>query len=644
MTTGTGTGTTCTFPVTLSSPGTQAPFKKQADATISLLEKRQKITEQLLQSPYNLILYLERASIHTALGYPDLGVGDSYRALLLCDECTSNGGFEYQELAWSALESYCTDENFPEILPAQTKDDQFNFEVADILLSSQHPLVENQSNPDIKEDFKYDSDTSCYENHIVLRAAYLASLQCYRNLSIGLLLCNCLKSAYDFCSRGLGLVPEDVELLQIKKVIESGVKTQGVNGVEKLEIDELPDEGWVRREVYPWNHYEPDRFSPISLDILNSQLAIVAPKCEVRATELLSLKKPTNFSGTQHTKLQRNALPISKQLGIFAKEDILPGEMILKELSVLAVNNRLKDSLCDACSAEIPLPCNTESTATSCLECDDILFCSNECKQRAELEYHPSVCGKDVETIGKDPPLKEKPNGLYFLLLCRAIAMASTQKVHPLNLTPIKYIWGDFLPVSEKNTLHSSFYTLTTLPHERSVDKSIYSLPFSFKYNVVEPLHVLEKMDIDIFASLEDYDLWVLNTLYCKFRGTASARMNKNSGHPEAAAIHPLWCLANHDCDPNVQWEWTGAVMRLWCRETRISDRDKSQPKCFGIKSSEEILNHYCDIELKVHERREWAEGSLGGLCQCARCLHEEKEEKLKTKHSVKEEAVLILH
>lgn len=68
--------------------------------------------------------------------------------------------------------------------------------------------------------------------------------------------------------------------------------------------------------------------------------------------------------------------------------------------------------------------------------------------------------------------------------------------------------------------------------------------------------------------------------------------------------------------------------MQLWCRETRIIDQDKSQPEYFGIKSGEEILNHYCDIELNVRERREWAEGSLGGWCQCARCLREEKEAK----------------
>ncbi|KHJ36284.1 putative wd tetratricopeptide repeat domain-containing protein [Erysiphe necator] len=624
-----GTGTAIFGLAAPFGPEAQSSLESHADVT-TLLEKRQNITAKLLQSPYDLILYLERASIYVALGYPDLAVGDSYRALLLCDECTSNGGFEYQELAWSALETRCLDDNLPEILPNQVKNDQFNPEVADILYSSFESSDENLRNFEENEELENGSSIPSHRSFIVLRAAYLASLQCYRNLATGLLLCLCQKSAYEFCSRGLTLVPDDSELLLVKNYIESTARTKDANGIEKLEIKNLPDEGWARREAYPWNQYEPDRFSSSTLDFLNTKLAIIAPKCEVRITNLLSLKNsstPVSLAGKQVKQIQSNLPSTSKQLGIFAKENILPGESILKELSYLTVNNRLKGPLCDACSAEIPSLYETESTAMSCLECDEISFCSDECKRGAELEYHPAVCGKDVETIGKDWPVKEKPFGLYFLLLCRAIAMASTQDLHPLNLPQIKYIWGGFLPTFEKATSIPSIHELHAFNFKKNYEDSSLALPFSFKFNVAEPLHVLEKMDIDIFANLENYDLWVLNTLYCKLRGTASARMNKNSGRLEAVAVHPFWCLANHDCDPNVQWEWTGGTMHLWCRETRITARHKSQHQHSGIKSGEEILNHYCDIELSVRERREWAKGSLGGWCQCTRCLLEEKDE-----------------
>ena len=45
-----------------------------------------------------------------------------------------------------------------------------------------------------------------------------------------------------------------------------------------------------------------------------------------------------------------------KQLGVFAKEDITPGEEILKEKSLLTAVSRLHDSYCDACSVYVEVP------------------------------------------------------------------------------------------------------------------------------------------------------------------------------------------------------------------------------------------------------------------------------------------------
>lgn len=46
-----------------------------------------------------------------------------------------------------------------------------------------------------------------------------------------------------------------------------------------------------------------------------------------------------------------------------------------------------------------------------------------------------------------------------------------------------------------------------------------------------------------------------------------------------------------------------------------------------GLKAGEEVLNHYCDVDLDVRARREWAVGALGGWCLCERCVWEEGEE-----------------
>ena len=549
------------------------------DEITNLLEKRQNLTDALFQLPYDLITYLERAAVHTELGYPDLAAGDSYKALLLCDEVRDDS-FEYHEQATETLESRSAG-GIPEILKNRGTDG------AD--------LVNGLGNLSINDEGHGGSQIQ----NIVQRA----SLQCYRNLAISLLLCGCLKSAHAFCTRGLNEVPGDDDLLQKKEYIENMARRR--LKVDEVVLNDLPDQGLVRREIYPWNDHEPNRFLQETLDFLNKELSAAGPKCEVRVTELPTLiDNPSDSSS--FTSARTN-----KQLGLFAKVDLKPGETVLDEFSILTANSRLKEALCDACSSELPeLPLLGESsTVVGCPECYDTMFCNEECLSRAQL-YHPSVCEKDVDTIAKDPDPKETPNALYLLLLARSLAMAETQECHPLDLKEVKYIWGDFLP-SASNAVSLS---LTAGP------PPIWTLPFSFSSNISNPLHVLEKMDIDIFASLATYDLWIFNTLYSKFRGTASARVNLRDGRPEVAAVHPLWCLANHDCDPNVQWEW-GGQMKLWCREKRVGGAPG------GIKAGEEILNHYCDIELKVQERREWAKGSLGGFCMCERCRREADEE-----------------
>ena len=538
-----------------------------------LLEDRACLTTRLCESPYDLIVYLERAGVHSDLGYPDLAAGDSYRALLLCDAIRNEE--EYGEEAQEALEKQAQD-GLPHVLSRYNRHGN--------LLASELQTIDLEDQP-----------------RSVSEMIHLASIRCYRTLAVSLLLCGCLKSAYEFCSRGLQNEPQDRDLQQAHGYIMNIAKQK--LGVEAVDVTQLPEEGLVRREIYPWNTHEPDRFSNETLSFLNEELRAIGAKCEVKAVDLpvLSDNASTSSSGDH----------VSHQLGLFATEDLEPGATVLEERSLLAANNRLKEDLCDACSTRFPPLDSPNSTVISCSECDDITFCSPNCYELAHDTYHPAVCDKDIDAVAKDPKPEERTTALYILLLTRALAMAQTQEIHPLELKEIKYIYGDFLP-SARNAIPL---------RPASPPPPIWTLPFSFNTNIAAPIHILEKMDVDIYADLETYDLWVLNTCYAKFRGTASARVNHKTGHPEVAAVHPLWCLANHDCDPNVQWEWN-AKMRLWVRDERVM-KSSGEVSRGGIKKGEEIFNHYCDIELPVKERREWARGPLGGLCMCGRCVRE---------------------
>lgn len=209
-----------------------------------------------------------------------------------------------------------------------------------------------------------------------------------------------------------------------------------------------------------------------------------------------------------------------KQLGVFAAEDIPPGEQILQEKSLLTGVSRLHESYCDACSASLPnsrdASINTDPTNTiiACEECSEVYFCSEECHDLAQDSYHPSLCGISTE---QKVPASEAADSLYTLLLIRAMALAETQGVHPLELKEVRYIWGDYhgLDLSktwDPNTADADAFA--SLPR---------TLPFSFDANVLRPLHMLEKMEVNIFEQSWRYDTWVFNSLYAKFRGKSSS-------------------------------------------------------------------------------------------------------------------------
>lgn len=536
----------------------------EIDAHEQLLDRRVQLTAGLESLPYDLVLYLERAVVHSELGYPDLAAGDAYRALLLTDEVATEG-FEYHEQAFEALAMHMSGPA-PEVL----------------LHGSLSTLVNG-----LFERGEKDVD----------KLAELASLRAFQILSLNLLLIGCLRSADQFCERGLRLAPDNQELLDVRSNI-AGVAKRRLRR-DDYESSDLPDHGLVRREVYPWNDHEPDRFSEESLQTLNEDLQKMAPKCAVQASTL-----PVLLDSACADTDGYDIIPTCKQLGVFALEDIPAGEPVLREYSLLTANNRHKDMVCDACSGDLPRL--GEGEATECAEGCDTVFCSALCHDEAQDRYHPAVCDKDVDSIAKDEDKREADETLYLLLLARVLALAEHQELHPLDVREVRFIWGDFV-ASTTNDINTS--PSAGPPPE-------WTLPFSFKYNIETPLHVLEKMGIDIYDTLDRYDLWTLNTLFAKFRGTASARKNPRDGRPDVAAVHPYWCLANHDCDPNVTWEWGGRMV-LSAKETKV-DGSKG-----GIKKGQEILNHYCDIDLPVQQRREWAAGSLGGWCMCARCRTE---------------------
>lgn len=561
-----------------------------------LLQARAQTTARLYADPHNPHLYLERARLYEKLGFPDLAAADAYRALSLLESVVDPDGCEFH--ARKKVESKTENE------AGQAED------------TDQGEGNEDEDGHEDEDDDDGTVPVTQEEYDALIGDVYAVFVR-------SLVRCRCYRDAYEFGVRGIGLLRdspamevlnENMELLKEAYQFRTGSQVVDLHSIDSAR---LPAQGVARRVLYPWNEHEPDRRAAQTLQLLNERLADVAPKCEVRAVALPALHG-TNPHGEEE---------VSVQLGLFAKEDIEPDEIILRESSLLTATNRLHDDLCDACNAPLPELSAAHPPVACEGGCADTIFCSQACHDTAQRVYHGAICGLEdgLESIGKDiPDPKDKADYLYLLLLGRALAMSATQDVHALDMPEVKYIWGDFHDYAAVSS-HSS----------GAADDDTATLPFSFQLNILQPTRFLDEMQIDPYASLPRYDTWVFNTLYAKFRGTASGRLSTWDGGPELCAVHPLWCLANHSCDPNVRWEWGGEITfrarndeerAVWVRYMDLDGRrvpEMKEPKAGGIARDQEILNHYCDIGLPVKERREWACGALGGLCRCGRCAWE---------------------
>ena len=480
-------------------------------------------TAHIREKPYDCDPYIRRAACYEKLGYPDLAAGDAYRALLLTDEVLDESG-EWHQLAVEALESTVKKAD-------RSLDDGMS--TNGVETGDGHTVRKpHEENLDMAVDGN--EDDPWYQ---AVAEGYVR--RSYEILARTLADCGDLKAAYDFTERGLKVFPSYGIFKKLQEQIlhkHCQSRLQKDPGWDLSELNprtDLSENGFVRREIYPWNRHETDRFSEDSMSLLNAEIRKVASKCEVRAVKLPILNtRAFNKEGQKPATVT--------QLGVFASEDISPNETVLREPSVLTSSTRLFDLLCDACSSALPIV-DPDHPLPSCPDCDDIVFCSETCLTRAQNLYHPSVCGlPDFDIVAKDPSPFAASNALYTLLIARTLAMAETQDIHPLDLPQVKYLWGDFSPPT---------------PSPPTV---VRTLPFSFGNNIAQPLHLLSKLNKDPFApaTFARYDTWVINTLLAKFRGVANAKMNERTGMPEVAGVHWLWCLSNHNCAPNVRWAW----------------------------------------------------------------------------------------
>jgi len=236
------------------------------------------------------------------------------------------------------------------------------------------------------------------------------------------------------------------------------------------------------------------------------------------------------------------------------------------------------------------------------------MWCSEECRQKAFKSYHPALCGRDFTWLYRDVNATASSNSAYSLLLLKTFAMALTLDVHPLALPDVKYLYGVSRP---------------PLKHIPAI-----ALPFNFTHQVLQPIQMLQEMDVDIFDPkyLDFFDLWVMQTVRAKFISVASARISSKTRRTELAAVHALYSMFNHSCEPTVTWECESEVK--FTGFSRHKKPSESAAPIVAVKKGDECWTHYCDVRMEYKDRQRDAFGSLGGKCVCRRCVEEEAEDK----------------
>lgn len=623
-----------------------------------LLPPRDEVDNLLLLVP---LAYLHRCAVHGKLGYEDLAASDAYRALLCVerirewnDEVSAEFEFEeggndlvglFSKAIWDGL-------TLEDGSITEKRDDNGDLEID--RLGKLLDFIEQSS--------------LC---HVI--QALIAS--------------GCIKVAQTYFRTATTKFPELQSTWEIFSF-----------SFPRAASKPLPFRGLSRREVYPWNTYEPDRFAPSTLEKINASMwsccistssstadSQSGPWCEVRLVSLPRL----HADGSNSTETVN-------QLGVFALRDIPaeipgaePGE-IAPHPYLIEPSNLIISTItggppgvtvgvrCEMCTCPIP---EDEQGQFSCEECEenDIWpsFCTAECQQKAMKLYHPAVCGTDWAWLHREANLKMDggkddlvfdDDAIYCLLLQRAWALALTQGKHPLELDEVWYLYG----AGKRRTRYP---IIDGAVGERQEGEEDDPVPFDFHQNVIVPHMILDSLGIEILPfppypdpeendeeeeeveeeeeeekkdekpnfnrsptlSITHYDTSTSTlTLLNKFKGVATLtrHLDKRTHPPietSVSAIHPLYSLINHNCDPNVYWqvnEHGEMCLRALSRELKFWRNGDSGDEGWeaGVRRGMEIKDSYVDPGLEVEERRRKTWGVLGGLCICERCIREERE------------------
>lgn len=406
--------------------------------------------------PYDPELWLTRGNCLRLLGYPELGLGDTYKARLL-------------------VEAGLLDKETSSILGDEVRK---AFRKKTYVLHTTDPAwmrwADSVSTPELLAEK-------------VTELMKRLELQIWTELMEGLMAANC-------CSDYARLSREAVEKFPDDDFFPSEVLNSDAWYAEREEIlvarvkrgsmtEEQKETTLLNGGVYPVPYPFMEeglliRDAAVFADIEEDFKKFSKNCMVVRST----IRNTTGKNG-------REATIEDDCIGVVATRDIKSGETVLIDnVSAGSIGVDADPGGCPTCCA-----CPVKNFWNTCCS---VLYCSQTCAEIALATFHNPICGKDFEYlyVAAREATVTTDFSLDALLLLRVIAFSLTEDVeHPLK--------------SQLMTRLTSAYNF----EEPGL------IVFNFADHIQTPISILQTVSVNIFTN-SLYDTWVLHTMKCRLQ------------------------------------------------------------------------------------------------------------------------------
>ncbi|CAG8468060.1 2701_t:CDS:1 [Cetraspora pellucida] len=352
---------------------------------------------------------------------------------------------------------------------------------------------------------------------------------------------------------------------------------------------------------YPWDRERLEsRGNELNIGKLQRELDIISSK-----SVTISLLNPNK----QNTSCET----FTTQLGIFAKEEISEGTVALNEDPFLTVHgytsprcshcarylkdSNFKDFKIDQDNNLSTLNCQNNKNCTE-------IFCNKQCFDLAMTQYHPALCGKNLQPflhiLHQHKSGKGDSNPLFLL---KIFAYAKMRNISPLDIQEIKYL-AQYRPSS------------IGITNDKKMEAYLPSIYFDFYFSTLE---LLEISPYDI-----QYDFWIYITIMCKLQVNSF-------GRDGLACLYKFMSFINHSCvpnaytDPYVSMQYTGGKDES--SDEEIKENNINLVSLRKIQKGEQIFISYCNETLNKEDRAIHLIPAYGFECTCEKCRNEDPQD-----------------